>query len=202
MGAFYSTCVGSRNPFGRANRLFFEPDLIALNPLRHPVLVNEIHAAVVLERDDEPLRLARNLLLQRGFAVVASEVRTLAEGCRVAANEINALASSSVTTVEHAGTMLKKERLVVMPDQLELAYRDLAFKSDLGMLVFTVSVKGTIFSVNKGTLGSRVSVAEGEVQVSHGGRTESLKPGQQTRTSEVLEAARHVETTWRTTPEL
>jgi hypothetical protein len=41
------------------------------------------------------------------------------------------------------GTMLKKERLTVLPDQLELAYTDLAFKPDLGTLVFTVTLKGT-----------------------------------------------------------
>ena len=35
--------------------------------------MNEVHAAVVLERDHEPLGLARNLLLQRGLAVVATE---------------------------------------------------------------------------------------------------------------------------------
>lgn len=52
-----------------------------------------------------------------------------------------------------------------------------------------VSVKGTIFSVNKGTLGSRVSVVEGEVQVAHNGRNEALKPGEQTRTSSVLESS-------------
>jgi hypothetical protein len=41
-----------------------------------------------------------------------------------------------------ASTILKKERLVVLPDQLELTFSDIAFKSDLGTLVFTVSVKG------------------------------------------------------------
>ncbi|MBL8213514.1 MAG: FecR domain-containing protein [Bryobacterales bacterium] len=49
-----------------------------------------------------------------------------------------------------------------------------------------VAVKGTIFSVNKGTLGSRVSVVEGAVEVSHNGKTESLKPGGQTTTSEAV----------------
>ena len=53
-----------------------------------------------------------------GFAVVASEVRTLAESCRVAANEINALANSSVTTVERAGSMLKK----LIPDIQHTAF--------------------------------------------------------------------------------
>lgn len=38
---------------------------------------------------------------------------------------------------------LNKERLVVLPDELEFEYSDVSFKPDLGTLVFTVSVKGT-----------------------------------------------------------
>lgn len=49
-----------------------------------------------------------------------------------------------------------------------------------------VSVVGTIFSVNRGTLGSRVSVVEGQVDVRHNGQTASLKPGQQTSTHKAL----------------
>ena len=45
-----------------------------------------------------------------------------------------------------------------------------------------VTVKGTIFSVNRGTIGSRVAVVEGEVQVDHAGRTQMLKPGGQAAT--------------------
>ncbi|MFN7921584.1 MAG: FecR domain-containing protein [Bryobacteraceae bacterium] len=51
-----------------------------------------------------------------------------------------------------------------------------------------VAVKGTIFSVNRGLKGTRVSVVEGEVQVDNGGRTESLKPGQQAMSDESLSA--------------
>jgi hypothetical protein len=45
-----------------------------------------------------------------------------------------------------------------------------------------VSVTGTIFSVNSGTKGSRVSVVEGEVQVNRAGEKRVLKPGEQLAT--------------------
>lgn len=50
-----------------------------------------------------------------------------------------------------------------------------------------VSVTGTIFSVNNGTKGSRVSVIEGEVHVNHAGDEKVLHPGDQTTTSAALE---------------
>lgn len=50
-----------------------------------------------------------------------------------------------------------------------------------------VSVTGTIFSVNNGTKGSRVSVIEGEVHVNHAGDETILHPGDQTATSASLE---------------
>ena len=50
-----------------------------------------------------------------------------------------------------------------------------------------VSVTGTIFSVNNGTKGSRVSVIEGEVHVNHAGDEKVLRPGEQTTTSVSLE---------------
>lgn len=50
-----------------------------------------------------------------------------------------------------------------------------------------VSVTGTVFSVNSGRKGSRVSVLEGEVRVDHGGRTDILRPGQQLATDPRLQ---------------
>jgi hypothetical protein len=46
-----------------------------------------------------------------------------------------------------------------------------------------VSVTGTVFSVNSGTKGSRVSVIEGEVHMDHGGSERVLTAGEQATTS-------------------
>jgi hypothetical protein len=46
-----------------------------------------------------------------------------------------------------------------------------------------VSVTGTVFSVNNGTKGSRVSVIEGEVNLNHAGKDRMLRPGEQATTN-------------------
>jgi hypothetical protein len=49
-----------------------------------------------------------------------------------------------------------------------------------------VSVTGTVFSVNNGTKGSRVSVIEGEVNLNHAGSDHVLHPGDQATTSPAI----------------
>jgi hypothetical protein len=49
-----------------------------------------------------------------------------------------------------------------------------------------VSVKGTIFAVDRGTKGSRVSVIQGEVQVAQASETKLLHPGEQTSTDATM----------------
>ncbi|HLE62131.1 MAG TPA: hypothetical protein VI750_03275, partial [Pyrinomonadaceae bacterium] len=50
-----------------------------------------------------------------------------------------------------------------------------------------ISVKGTIFSVNSGTKGTRVSVIEGEVHLDHAGSERILRGGEQGSTSSAIE---------------
>jgi FecR-like protein len=49
-----------------------------------------------------------------------------------------------------------------------------------------VSVTGTVFSVNNGTKGSRVSVIEGEVNLNHAGSDRVLRPGEQVTTNPAI----------------
>lgn len=49
-----------------------------------------------------------------------------------------------------------------------------------------VSVTGTVFSVNNGTKGSRVSVIEGEVKLNHAGSDRVLRPGEQATTNPAI----------------
>jgi hypothetical protein len=50
-----------------------------------------------------------------------------------------------------------------------------------------VSVTGTIFSVNNGTKGARVSVIEGEVHLDHAGKEQVLRGGEQASTNSSIE---------------
>jgi hypothetical protein len=64
-------------------------------------------------------------------------------------------------------------------------------RSDRKLFVQTddslVSVTGTIFSVNSGAKGARVSVIEGEVHFDSGGKAQALRAGDQTTTHDSIE---------------
>ena len=49
-----------------------------------------------------------------------------------------------------------------------------------------VSVTGTVFSVNNGTKGSRISVIEGEVKLNHAGSDRVIRPGEQVTTNPAI----------------
>ena len=49
-----------------------------------------------------------------------------------------------------------------------------------------VSVTGTVFSVNNGTKGSRISVIEGEVNLNHAGSDRVIRPGEQVTTNPAI----------------
>jgi ferric-dicitrate binding protein FerR (iron transport regulator) len=49
-----------------------------------------------------------------------------------------------------------------------------------------VAVTGTVFSVNNGTKGSRISVIEGEVNLNHAGTDRVLRPGEQATTNPAI----------------
>ncbi len=136
------------------------------------------------------------------FQVTASGSRVLTQGEPIVWKE-------GVRTAKNAGTVLELPdgSLVEMNERSELDVNPVhdgitinlrrgsvivqAAKRSKGRLYVrtadcTVAVKGTVFSVNSGARGSRVSVIEGEVEVEQGRKRQILGPGQQFTSSERL----------------
>ncbi len=80
------------------------------------------------------------------------------------------------------GTTIELERGSVIVQAAEQRSRELYVATEECL----VSVTGTIFSVNHGTKGSRVSVIEGEVRVDYSGDKAVLYPGEQLATNDYL----------------
>jgi hypothetical protein len=88
--------------------------------------------------------------------------------------EMNERADLSVAR-EWRGTTIRLERGNIIVQAAKQKHGKLFVASGES----TVSVKGTIFAVNRGTKGTRVSVVEGAVQVDRASNSELLKPGGQ-----------------------
>ncbi|MBC7908936.1 MAG: FecR domain-containing protein [Pyrinomonadaceae bacterium] len=81
------------------------------------------------------------------------------------------------------GTTIELERGNVIVQAAKQGAHHLYVRTDESV----TTVTGTIFSVNHGTKGTRVSVVEGEVHVNYAGKEDVLKPGDQTTTQVSLE---------------
>lgn len=137
------------------------------------------------------------------YVVSESETRQLAPGEQLRKGEFVRTAKDSTALLRLAdgSTVEMRERSEFSVTEnmrgvtVRLARGDViveAAKQDKGRLYVQtpdslVAVKGTIFAVESGTKGSRVSVVEGEVEVNHSGKDEILLPGDQTTTSRSLE---------------
>jgi hypothetical protein len=130
-----------------------------------------------------------NLPVTEGREIAANEsIRTplgtravvkLQDGSLVEVNERSELSVSK----GWSGTTIRLDRGSIIVQAAKQRNGSLMVQTNDAL----VSVKGTIFSVNRGTKGSRVSVVEGSVQVDQKARgTEMLKPGDQTTTDASL----------------
>ncbi|HEV7698820.1 MAG TPA: FecR domain-containing protein [Pyrinomonadaceae bacterium] len=133
--------------------------------------------------DSQARKLTVGDQLQKGELVRTARdsnaVLRLADGSTVEMRE----RSEFAVTENMRGVTLRLDRGDVIVE---------AAKQDSGHLFVQtpdslVSVKGTIFAVESGTKGSRVSVVQGEVKVNHAGKDETLLPGDQTTTNPGLE---------------
>ncbi len=103
----------------------------------------------------------------------------LGDGTLVEMRERSEFSVSDTT----AGSTINLERGQVIIQAAKQRDRKLFVQTDDSL----VSVTGTIFSVNSGAKGARVSVVEGEVHVDNAGKDQVLRAGDQTTTHDSIE---------------
>ncbi len=128
-------------------------------------------------------------------AVKAGEKLQRGERIRTAKNAVAVVKLADGSSVEmrerteflvsdnSSGTTINLERGSIIVQAGNLSNRKLFVATDDAL----VSVAGTIFSVNSGTKGARVSVIEGEVRMDQGGKDQVLRAGQQLTTHPSIE---------------
>lgn len=145
--------------------------------------VDSANGAVYVVSDAQSRQLAPGEKLQKGERVRTAKdsdaVLRLADGSTVEMRERSEFSVSE----NMRGVTVRLERGDVIVEAAKQHNGRLYVQTPDSL----VSVKGTIFAVESGTKGSRISVVEGEVQVNHAGKDETLLPGDQTTTSRSLD---------------
>jgi ferric-dicitrate binding protein FerR (iron transport regulator) len=145
--------------------------------------VEDANGPVYVVSDQQTRQLAAGEQVQKGERVRTAKdsnaVLRLADGSTV---EMRARSEASVTE-NMRGVTVRLDRGDVIVEAVKQHNGRLYVQTPDSL----VSVKGTIFAVESGTKGSRVSVVEGEVKVNHSGKDETLLPGGQTTTNPSLD---------------
>ena len=110
----------------------------------------------------------------------STAVLKLADGTQI---EMAERAEVSLTDNPDGTTINLNQGNVIVEAAKQKSGKHLYVKTDEAL----VSVVGTIFSVNNGTKGARVSVVEGEVHVEHNSQEDKLLPGDQVTTNASIE---------------
>ncbi len=144
----------------------------------------EVASGAVYRVSDSDLReIKAGEAIQRGEKIRtgkdATAVVKLDDGSLVEMKDRSEFSLSRTTD----GTTINLERGNVIVQAAKQGAHHLYVATDDSL----TAVTGTIFSVNHGTKGTRVSVVEGEVHVNYSGKEDVLKPGDQTTTQVALE---------------
>ncbi|MBA3440835.1 MAG: FecR domain-containing protein [Pyrinomonadaceae bacterium] len=147
------------------------------------ILVETANGSVYRVSDTESHRVSPGEDVGRGERIrTAKESGAIVKLADSSLIEMRERSEFSVTESSR-GTTINLERGQIIVQAAKQRSRHLYVATNDSL----VSVTGTIFSVNSGTKGSRVSVVEGEVHVDHNGKNRVLHPGDQVATHASLE---------------